>query len=291
MKRRSVKILLAVVAIISFALVIYLPQLMPSETQDCSDIFYAEQSPVLQQDNFKQRSRQICGNQRAILYSGVSKTPLWWAEKKPNFSQAATQVAQVDGFALAQWNSTSYLQLPFASQQHLQQWQQLDEVLGRMAKQYGQPIYVVSGSDYQEKNLIQLSNGVWAPQGFYKVVYMPDLGWSGGYYLSNTAGQPQLRYMSICAIEQQMKMQLFPSLALEQKREVYRWPRRIEEIQIEHLDYAYWDADSQCDVEKMLKNQQEKTNFTWMDTLVAQLWELSHQALLAVVAWLKAHNF
>ena len=88
LKNSVVKMVLGVVATGSFAIAFgqeKIFQLLPftqSSTNNsaCLNQFYREQPPVLIKESLKKNSYPLCFNGFNVMYSGVSKTPLWTAE-------------------------------------------------------------------------------------------------------------------------------------------------------------------------------------------------------------------
>ena len=85
----KVKVLVGVVvtAVIAFAtgqdkITQYVPNIPMISTADsqCLSQFYREQPPFLQKESLNKNSYALCFNGFNVMYSGMSKTPLWSAE-------------------------------------------------------------------------------------------------------------------------------------------------------------------------------------------------------------------
>ena len=85
-----------------------------------------------------------------------------------------------------------------------------------------QDVYVITGRYLQEK-LKTIGNGVIVPTAVYKAVYMPKTGAIGAYYAPND-NSLKVRIVSVCYLEEQLGINLFPQLTEEQKRNTYRLP-------------------------------------------------------------------
>ena len=309
------KILLATVAILSFSIVLIEERIWTwwqQEQQLCDAAVYAKQAPIFYQQDMYLDSYRACGNQTMLLYSGISKTPLWVAQylsAKPqnsnsklnlpniaNYHQAHVKDQHSENYAYANLlfaDSShhafqTWLQVPFQSLKQAQKWQQIDQSLASLSQHYYQDIYVITGTDYSTLPIEKTPEKVWLPRGLYKALYIPETGVMGAYYLDHQKADPQIEYMSICALEQKLSMQLFPQLGAEKKRDVYQLPMQAD------LDfdwqYAYWDSTSQCEAESLkaqVAQQKQASEFVatpWLERIKAKLltW------FFAVLQWLVA---
>lgn len=309
------KILLAIVAILSFSIVLIEERIWTWWQQDqqlCDAAVYAKQAPIFYQQDIDLDSYRACGNQTMLLYSGISKTPLWVAQylsAKPQNSNSKLNIPNIANYHqahLKDQRSNAYiytnlllahpshdpfltwLQVPFQSSKQAQKWQQIDQSLVSLSRYYHQDIYVITGTDYSTVPIDQTPENVWLPHGVYKAVYIPETGVMGAYYLDHQKADSQIEQMSICALEQKLSMQLFPQLSAEKKRDVYQLPMQPD------LDfdwqYAYWDNTSQCQAQS-LKAQVAQQNQT--SVFVAMPWlERIHSTLMsyffAVLQWVVA---
>ena len=284
------KLILAVIAVFSFAIVLFEERMWTwwQQRHVCDSSVYAQQIPKFYQDAMLTESYRVCGQNLTLLYSGITKTPLWVAQYLSAVPEEKTQVIQPElasyhqvYLSEKQLNDQHYatllalpkteqqfaplIKVPFNSPQQAKQWQAIDASLKQLSQSYHQDIYVVTGTDYNAANLTQIAGQIWRPQGFYKAVYIPETGVMGAYYLSQQ--QNHIEYLSICGLEQKLQMQLFPQLSSEQKRDVYQLPLQ------QGLDfawqYAYWDSKSQCDVETLQATAQHSAA---TDIFVATPW-------------------
>jgi endonuclease G, mitochondrial len=266
------KVMLAVVAILSFMIVVIEERLMTWWQQDhiaCTSSVYADQAPFFYGARIMTESYMLCGQNLMLLYSGITKTPLWVSQyfsAQPQKQQMIADVPQLSAHHQVQLKAeqipndrydhilslttanqqlSAMIKVPFQSQQQLQQWQAIDQTLHEFSQHYHQNMYVITGTDYGAEHLQRIANQIWVPQGFYKAVYIPDTGVIGAYYLSNQTPNSQVEYISICALEEKLNMQLFPQLSSEQKRDVYQLP--LQHLSDFDWQYAYWDSSSQCE--------------------------------------------
>ena len=310
-----IKILLALIASFSFAIVLVEEKIWTwwQQQHTCANSTYLNQAPVFYRQDIQTESYSVCGQNLMLSYSGLSKTPLWIAEyfsaqpqnlnpkiERPKLAvhhRAHLQDQQIEQYhykniqPLHAYNQSLDVvsKAPFQSEQHWQQWNSIHQTLRDLSQSDHQDIYVITGTDYQNQDLSKIANQIWQPKGFYKAVYIPETGVMGAYYLSNDAQQNnKIKFLSICALEEKLAMQLFPQLNSEQKRDVYQLP--VEQRTEFNWQYAYWDSQSQCDaayLQAQANQTLEQHVFVatpWLERMQTRL--LSY--LFAILHWLVA---
>lgn len=291
------------IASLSFAIVIGEDRLSTwwQQRNLCQSSAYVQQTPFFYRDEIYTESYRVCAKHLTLLYSGITKTPLWVSQyfaataavpevpAKPNI--APNHVAHLSaaqrqeqhyqsllGLPKQDQHLETLLRVPFASERQAQQWQAIDQSLKYLSRAYHQDIYVVTGSNYHAADIKQIAGHIWQPVGVYKAVYIPETGVMGAYYLAQQPNS-QIEYLSICALEQKLNMQLFPSLSSEQKRDVYQLP--LTPKSDFDWQYAYWDSKSQCEVDRLKKAAQQAPE---QAIFVATPWlERFETALLSLV--------
>lgn len=295
------KITLAVVAILSFSIVLIeekIWQWWQPHQQRCEQALYAKQAPIFYASDQEIESYQICADQWMLRYSGITKTPLWVAQyltpkpeplnstftlpKIATYHQAHINTAHIQDYAYQalvlnhpQSNDLqTLLNVPFYSAQQAKTWQQIDKTLLSLTQQHYQDMYVITGTNYGQSPLKKIQE-IGVPKGFYKAVYIPETGVMGAYYLANQSANQGIEYLSICALEQRLNIHLFPQLSSEKKRDVYQLPLQAD------LDfnwpYAYWDSNSQCevsDLKEQIATQNASATFEptpWLARIKAQV--------------------
>ena len=309
------KLILAVVAILSFSMVL-LEQRVSNwwHQQTCQAGVYAAQKPFFYRERMNTESYRFCGDNISVLYSGLTRTPLWVAEylsaqatdqapttaiapqlaKRHTMLLDAEQLEEYRYDALLSLNTANQplhavVQVPFQSTKQAQRWQQIDESLKQLSQTYHQDLYVITGTDYSAAHLTQIAEQLWVPHGFYKAVYIPETGVMSGYYVSNQPKKTlRVEYLSICALEEKLQMQLFPQFNSEQKRDVYQLPLQAS-AEFE-WQYAYWDSKSSCEPETLAAQAQQPlegaafAQTPWRERVEATLLSLS----LDLLHWLFA---
>ena len=287
MNQNGVKMLLGLVAAGSFAFAFgqekiqqFVAKATPSNTA-CLDQFYRDVPPYLMKESLNKHSYPLCFNGFNVMYSGVSKTPLWVAEaltperlskkipREDNFHEESrvddahramlsdyrasgydrghmapnadmpTTDAQFDSFSLANM-------VPQAPKNNQQVWRELEEATRAVVTKQKQDVYVVTGPVFSGKKLKTIGKGVIVPTATYKAVYMPKTGAIGAYYAPNN-NSLQVKVVSVCYLEEQLGINLFPQLTEEQKRNTYNLPLKATAVKAaKPIEYSHWDAESQC---------------------------------------------
>lgn len=288
--QNGIKVLLGLVATGSFAIAFgqekiqQLVSMSTTSNSGCLDQFYREVPPYLVRESLSKHSFPLCFNGFNVMYSGVSKTPLWVAEALTP-ARLSQKIPREDSFheetrvpaeyraLLSDYKSTGYDRghmapnadmpnkaaqfdsfslanmVPQAPKNNQQVWRELEEATRALVTKQKQDVYVVTGPVYSAKKLKTIGNGVIVPTATYKAIYLPKKGVAGVYYadnaLRNTA--PTVKVMSICALEELTGINIFPELTEDQKRNTYRLPLKATEVkQNMEIAYLHWDAESQC---------------------------------------------
>jgi endonuclease G, mitochondrial len=261
-------------------------QLLPftqggSLNTECLNQFYRDQPPILMKDSLKKNSYALCFNGFNVMYSGISKTPLWTAEylspqrlsqkikREDNFHEEerissqhrallsdyrgsgydrghmspnadmSNKASQFDSFSLANM-------VPQAPKNNQQVWRELEEATRAIVTKQKKDVYVVTGPLFTGKKLKTIGRGVIVPTAIYKAIYLPKHGIIGAYYAPNN-NSLQVKVVSVCYLEEQLGMNLFPQLTEEQKRNTYKLPLNANQVKAnKEIEYSHWDAESQC---------------------------------------------
>ena len=280
------KILLALVATGSFAIAFgseKIAKLLPVSggNSGCLKQFYRDVPPILNRESLKKDSYALCFNGFNVMYSGVSKTPLWSAEyltperlsikikREDNFHEE-TRVQQAHRALLtdyrgsgydrghmapngdmssggAQYDSFSLVNMvPQSPKNNQEVWRKLEEAVRAIVTKQHRDAYVVTGPVFEGKRLKTIGQGVIVPTAVYKAVYLPKQGISGAYYAPNNDSQ-QVKVVSICYLEEKLGINLFPQLTEQQKRNIYQLPLSAAQVKAsQDIKYMRWDAESQC---------------------------------------------
>ncbi len=228
----------------------------------CLDQFYQQVPPVLQKESLKKDTDALCFNGFNAMHSGVSKTSLWVAEaltperlsqkipRKDSFHEE-DRVSEKNRATLADYRGSGYdrghmapnADMPNSAAQHdsfslanmvpqtpqnnQQVWRELEEATRALVTKQKQDVYVLTGPIYAGKNIKTVGkNKVLVPTSTYKAIYIPKTGVIGAYVVNNDmkVEKPQVELLSVCALEDQIGINLFPQLSTEQKRVLYDLP-------------------------------------------------------------------
>ncbi|WP_343682035.1 DNA/RNA non-specific endonuclease [Acinetobacter baylyi] len=281
------KFILAIVAVGSFAIAFGEGKISQwispfKENSGCLNQFYREVPPVLVKDSLQSNSYALCFNGFNVMYSGVSKTPLWSAEhltpqrlstkiKREDSFHEETRISNASHRALlsdyrgsgydrghmspngdmsdtkAQQDSFSLANMvPQAPKNNQHIWRELEEATRALVVKQKQDVFVVTGPVFEGKRLKTIGRGVIVPTAVYKAVYLPKTGAIGAYYAPNN-NSLEVRVVSVCYLEEKLGINLFPQLTEQQKRNVYRLPLTAGQVKpAQPLSYAHWDGESQC---------------------------------------------
>lgn len=280
------KILLALVATGSFAIAFgseKISKLIPSSSSHdgCLKQFYREVPPVLTKESLKKDNYALCFNDFNVMYSGVSKTPLWSAEyltperlsikikREDNFHEetrvqtshrAMLSDYRGSGYdrghmapngdmnnTVAQYDSFSLANMvPQAPKNNQEVWRKLEEAVRSVVTKHHKDVYVLTGPIFEGKRLKTIGQGVIVPTAVYKAVYLPKQGIIGAYYAPNNDSQ-QVKVVSVCYLEEKLGINLFPQLTEQQKRNIYQLPTSAQQVKAnKEISYVRWDGQSQC---------------------------------------------
>ena len=282
-----VKMVLGVVATGSFAFAFgqekiaqYIP-FTTSGSSECLKQFYREEPPFLAKESLQKNTYPLCFNGFNVMYSGMSKTPLWTAEhlspqrlsqkiKREDSFHEETRVSEKHRALLSDYRASGYDRghmspnadmpdkasqydsfslanmVPQAPKNNQQVWRELEEATRAIVTKQKQDVYVITGPVFAAKKLKTIGNGVIVPTAVFKAVYIPKDGVIGAYYAPND-NSLQVKIVSICQLEEQLGMNLFPQLTEEQKRNTYNLPFKATQVKMgQKIAYSHWDANSQC---------------------------------------------
>ena len=282
-----VKIILAVVATGSFAIAFgqeKIAQLIPftqSTQSTCLKQFYRSEPPYLSKASLQKNTTALCFNGFNVMYSGVSKTPLWSAEylsparlsqkiKREDSFHEETRLRASDRAVLSDYKGSGYDRghmspnadmpdkqsqadsfslanmVPQAPKNNQQVWRELEEATRAIVTKQKQDVYVVTGPVFSGQKLKTIGNGVIVPTAVFKAIYMPASG-KIGVYLAPNNNSLQVKVVSVCQLEELVGINIFPQLTEEQKRNTYSLPLKASQVQAnQEIAYSHWDAESQC---------------------------------------------
>ena len=254
-----------------------------SLSSPCLDQFYQETAPQLQRDSLKKDTTALCLNGFNAMHSGISKSSFWVAEyltpqrlstkipRNDNFHEEElvqgaratlndyrgsgydrgglapnadmpTRASQYDSFSLANM-------VPQTPQNNQQVWLAIEQGVRALVTKQKQALYVITGPEYSGKSIKRLGNGLLVPTATYKAIYAPQSGVIGAYYVSNDINEPkpQVELLSICALEEKIGINLFPTLKDSEKRKIYHLPLKANQVKTnQNITLKTTDNKSTC---------------------------------------------
>lgn len=217
----------------------------------CSQHFYGGVPPALVGEKGKKLAREnyeLCFDGFAVLYSGISKTPIYSAEYlTKNRILSARTLTRKDGFheetrlpssaratlndyrrsgydrghlspngdmsnASEQFDSFSLANIAPQNNEHNRGvWQSIEKSVRNMAVTHHE-VYVVTGVVFDGKKVASIGSGVLVPSHFFKAVYIPSLGRAGVYYSANSASG-EVEYIGLDQFTQRTGISVMPYLS------------------------------------------------------------------------------
>jgi endonuclease G len=224
----------------------------------CPQFYAAGQPPEIQTARLKARTREICFSAFAVMHSGVSRTPVWTAERLERRKlQAARQVERRDVFHAeqslppkdraelsdyarsgydrghmapsadmpsrrAQAQSFSLANMvPQVPQNNQGIWAGMEMAVRDLANAQGE-VYVLSGPAYLGDRIGRVGN-VLVPTHLWKVVYLPRTGQAGAYFIPNQA-TTEYSALSVTQLEKIVGLSLLPGLSRAVRDTAMRLP-------------------------------------------------------------------
>lgn len=232
----------------------------------CPANFYQGQAPVLVGNKGKRLAKntyELCFDGFAVLYSGVSRTPIWSAEHLTKTRVlSAKNLAREDSFhaesrlpesvraELSDYSRSGYDRGHLApngdmatkSQQfdsfslaniapqngthNRNTWRNIESATRSLAVKYGE-VYVVTGVLFLGKDIATIGTGVLVPSHFFKAVYIPSIDKSGVYYSINGENH-DTKILSTAAFSAKTGIDPFANLSQDTQSVAFELPMTAE---------------------------------------------------------------
>lgn len=236
--------------------------IMSAQAEDlsrCSQNFYGGVNPEFINSKLKKDTQSLCFNGFAVMYSDVSRTPLWSAEHLTRKRlQQAKQIDREDSFHeesrlplsaraklsdysgsgfdrghLApngdmanrnqQYDSFSLANIaPQSPRNNRYIWRNIESATRYLAQQYGEA-YTVTGVAFTNKKLQRLKGRVLVPSHFFKAVYIPAINSAGVYYAPNDESE-RIEIISIDELTARIGIDVLPVLEQQVKMQAVELP-------------------------------------------------------------------
>lgn len=204
-------------------------------------------APKLVNEKLAARTRELCFSGFAVLYSGITRTPLWSAEHLTRERiDAAEEIPRQGSFhperrlpaderselsdysrsgfdrghmapsgdmadSRSQRDSFSLANIvPQNPNNNRRLWEAIERTVRSLARRDGE-VYVVTGPIFAGETLKRLHGRVLVPTGIFKAVYDPERGEAAAYVVRNAPGD-EWQKVSIAELAQITGIDVFPDL-------------------------------------------------------------------------------
>jgi len=218
----------------------------------CNEKYYNEIGPIFMNTRLENKTTTVCQQAYTVMYSGVTRTPLWSAEhltkenvlsgsrlkREDNFHAEddipASERAELNDFIrsgcdrghmspnkdMPDRNSANQSfsltnMIPQNPNNNQILWEGIEKATRELAKQYGE-VYVITGPLFIGAEIKSLHGRVLIPTNLFKAIYIPSNGTLAAYYTKNKAGM-DYDVITILKLEEMTGINLFPGFRSSQK--------------------------------------------------------------------------
>lgn len=251
-------------SVIVIAIVVGINSAYADDLTQCSDSFYAGIYPEFVNNKLNVKTYPLCFDGFAVMYSGVSRTPLWSAEHltRKRLNQAQT-IDREDSFheesklpesvraSLNDYSGSGYdrghlapnADMATRSQQYdsfslaniapqsprnnRYIWRNIESATRYLTQQYGE-VYTVTGVAFTNKKTKQLANRVLVPSHFFKAVYIPATNQAGVYYAPNDESE-RIEIISIDQLAAKTGINVLPVVDPQTRAQAFDLPLKAGE--------------------------------------------------------------
>ena len=230
-----------------------------AQTTACLEHFANKAAPELTRPALQKKTTGLCFEAFALMHSGVSRTPLWVAEKLTRESLIrARSVQREDNFhaeetlppedraelldyarsgfdrghmapaadmptQTAQHESFSLANIvPQQRQNNQILWAAIESATRHMTNLRSE-LYVMTGPIFDGEKIERLNGRVFIPTHIYKAVYDPAKKEGAAWISPNTADNTY-EVVAIAALEKRLRINLFPGVPAEVKDKITELP-------------------------------------------------------------------
>jgi len=245
--------------LLTFFLLLLLSAASAAQTTACLEHFANKAAPEFTRPALQKKTTGLCFEAFAVMHSGVSRTPLWVAEKltreslirargvqrEDNFHAEETLPPQ-DRAELHDYARSGFdrghmapaADMPTLSAQHesfslaniIPQQRQNNQILWaaiegatrHMTNLRGE-LYVITGPMFEGDKIERINGRVFIPTHIYKAVYDPAKNEGAAWISPNTADNTY-EVVSIAELEKRLRINLFPGVVAEVKDKIIALP-------------------------------------------------------------------
>ena len=234
-------------------------QAAQAQTTACLEHFYQKSAPSFTRPALQAHTLGLCFEAFAVMHSGVSRTPLWSAERLTTDSLArAREIKREDSFhaeetlppaqrsELSDYAHSGFdrghmspaADMPTRQAQHesfslaniIPQnrhnnqvlWSAIEGATRHMTKERGE-LFVITGPIFEGEKIERLNAHVFIPTHVFKAVFDPARNEGAAWITPNTDGDAY-QVISIAALEKRIGINLFPKVAESIKEKIMDLP-------------------------------------------------------------------
>lgn len=232
----------------------------------CTAMFLNGAPPKLTNPKLRSKTRPLCNKAFAILHSGVTRTPLWSAERltakgvrqaiamegRSNRFHAEPRLPSPERAELTDYRKSGFDRghmapsgdmptraadresfslaniVPQARRLNQGSWSRLESMVRDMAQDYGE-VYVVTGPLFEGEAIGALKGRVLVPTSTWKAVYVPGRG--AAAYIATNNDKPRWQLVSAAELTRRAGIDPFPALASATKVNAATFPLPTERAQ------------------------------------------------------------
>lgn len=247
-----------------FIVVVGLSSAQADDLSQCSQSFYGGVYPEFSNKKLSNNTQALCMDGFAVMYSGVSRTPLWSAEHlNRKRLQQAKQIDREDSFheesrlpqsmraKLSDYSGSGYDRghlapngdmanrsqqydsfslaniAPQSPRNNRYIWRNIESATRYLTQQYGE-VYTITGVAFTDKKAKQLAGRVLVPSHFFKAVYIPASNQAGVYYAPNDESE-RIEIISIDELTAKIGIDVLPVLDAKTKAQALNLPLKAGE--------------------------------------------------------------
>ena len=225
----------------------------------CSESFYGGVYPEFTNPKLSKDTQSLCLDGFAVMYSGLSRTPLWSAEYLDRKRlQQAKEIDREDSFheesrlpksmraKLSDYSGSGYDRghlapngnmanrsqqydsfslaniAPQSPRNNRYIWRNIESATRYLTQQYGE-VYTITGVAFTSKKTKQLADRVLVPSHFFKAVYIPASNQAGVYYAPNDESE-RIEVISLDELTAKIGIDVLPVLDVQTKAQAFDLP-------------------------------------------------------------------
>ena len=242
-----------------FTVLIGISSAQADDLSQCSQSFYGGVYPEFTNPKLSNNTQALCMDGFAVMYSGVSRTPLWSAEYLDRKRlQQAKEIDREDSFheesrlpksmraKLSDYSGSGYDRghlapngnmanrsqqydsfslaniAPQSPRNNRYIWRNIESATRYLTQQYGE-VYTITGVAFTSKKTKQLADRVLVPSHFFKAVYIPASNQAGVYYAPNDESE-RIEVISIDELTAKIGIDVLPVLDAQTKAQAFDLP-------------------------------------------------------------------